>query len=284
MFLLQAVAHGGDDLRLDESRGVSTRILARSARFIDVDRQGYPVVDRFSEVALIEAADAGPIVAVALHAGHRVRAEVAALLAVSEDERLREEDPYAELWARAGDVSVVARRSRFEVDLNRVRERAVYLEPAHAWGLAVWKEAPGHELVEHSLALYDAFYAGMRALLDGVAVRHGRFVVLDIHTYNHRRAGRHAPADDPLATPELNVGTAGVERRSWARVLDGFVAVMQRATVDGRLLDVREDVRFKGGCFMRWVNATYPGVGCALALEWKKTFMDEWTGRAEPHH
>jgi N-formylglutamate amidohydrolase len=238
----------------------------------------------FNDIAAVEAVAVGPIVAVGLHAAHRVRPEVAALLAVSEEDRLREEDPYTELWAAVGDVSVVARRSRFEVDLNRVRERAVYLGPEHAWGLDVWRRPPSPRRVAHSLALYDAFYAGMRTLLDDVAARCGRFVVLDIHTYNHRRAGPDAPVDDPLANPELNVGTVGVERNVWLPLLDRFVDVMRSSQVAGRPLDVRENVRFKGGCFMRWVNAAYPGVGCALTLEWKKTFMDEWTGRCEPSH
>ncbi|MDQ3079598.1 MAG: N-formylglutamate amidohydrolase, partial [Pseudomonadota bacterium] len=26
----------------------------------------------------------------------------------------------------------------------------------------------------------------------------------------------------------------------------------------------------------------YPGVGCAIALEFKKFFMDEWTGEPDP--
>jgi hypothetical protein len=45
---------------------------------------------------------------------------------------------------------------------------------------------------------------------------------------------------------------------------------------------VRENVRFKGGYLPRWVHANYPRVGCALALEFKKFYMDEWTGRADP--
>ena len=46
----------------------------------------------------------------------------------------------------------------------------------------------------------------------------------------------------------------------------------------GRHLDVRENVRFFGGNFPRWVNGAFPGKGCALAIEFKKFFMDEWTG------
>ena len=53
--------------------------------------------------------------------------------------------------------------------------------------------------------------------------------------------------------------------------------------VAGRRLDVRENVRFKGANLDRWVHERYPETGCALALEFKKTFMDEWTGRVDEH-
>ncbi len=36
----------------------------------------------------------GPIVATAIHNGHDVRPEVRELLAISEEDRLREEDPF----------------------------------------------------------------------------------------------------------------------------------------------------------------------------------------------
>jgi hypothetical protein len=44
---------------------------------------------------------------------------------------------------------------------------------------------------------------------------------------------------------------------------------------------VRENVKFKGGQFPAWVHQTFPGSGCALAIEVKKFFMDEWTGKPD---
>jgi hypothetical protein len=40
-------------------------------------------------------------------------------------------------------------------------------------------------------------------------------------------------------------------------------------------------VRFRGGFFPRWIHQTFPDSGCALAVEVKKFFMDEWSGRAD---
>jgi len=38
-------------------------------------------------------------------------------------------------------------------------------------------------------------------------------------------------------------------------------------------------VRFRGGNLARWVHERYPHTGCALAIEVKKIFMDEWSGK-----
>jgi hypothetical protein len=49
----------------------------------------------------------------------------------------------------------------------------------------------------------------------------------------------------------------------------------------GSRVDVRENIRFRGGVLSRWVIERYHGRGCALAIEFKKTFMDEWTGAVD---
>ena len=50
----------------------------------------------------------------------------------------------------------------------------------------------------------------------------------------------------------------------------------------GGPLDVRENVRFRGARFSGFVHERFPGTGCSLAVEVKKFFMDEWTGKADP--
>lgn len=221
----------------------------------------------------------GPLVAVALHAGHELRAEVAALVAASAAERLREEDPATAAFGAACPTRVTVRRSRFEVDLNRPRERAVYGDASDTWGIEVWHALPlPGGVVGRSLGMYDAFYAEMAALLDAVVARDGGFVLLDLHSYNHRRGGPSAPPDDPLENPDINVGTGSLERERWAPVVDTFMDGM--ATSLGADVDVRENVKFRGGNLARWVHERYP-TGCCLAIEFKKTYMDEWSGRVD---
>jgi N-formylglutamate deformylase len=228
-------------------------------------------------------ASALPLVTTAIHAGHELRAEVADEMALDEATRLREEDPFTDRLTVAGGIPVVVHRSRFEVDLNRPRDGAVYTTPDAAWGLDVWRVPPSEGVVERSLLEYDEFYGAMAALMDELA-RQGPFLVLDLHSYNHRRDGAGAEAAPTAENPEINVGTGSLDRDRWGPAADRFMASLAMQTVAGHRLDVRENVRFRGGQLSRWVNERYDGIGAALAIECKKVFMDEWTGVPDAAH
>jgi N-formylglutamate amidohydrolase len=220
------------------------------------------------------------VIAVAVHDGHELRSEIAASMSLDKATRLREEDPYTGTVASRFGVSVVVHRSRFEVDLNRPRDEAVYLTPDDAWGLDVWKTPPSDPQVTTSRGLYDEFYARLRSVLDDLIARFGGFVLYDIHSYNHRRAGPDSPLDDPRDNPTINLGTGSLPVR-WEPVADEFVEQMRGLDLDGEPLDVRQNVRFKGGHLSRWVHENYGSTSCALAIELKKVFMDEWSGELD---
>ena len=219
----------------------------------------------------------GPLVATALHAGHALRDEVAERLQVDEVTRRREEDPYTDLWTVLAPTRVIATRSRFEVDLNRPREQAVYRGPCDAWGIEIWREPPGDGLLARSLRQHDAFYAEVGALLDGMVARHGRVALVDLHAYCHRRGGPDAEPDDPGQNPEINLGTRWLDRDACRPLIDRFADDLRAFDFDGRHLDVRENVKFQGGHFIRWVTRRYQGQVCTLPVEVKKFFVDEWT-------
>jgi N-formylglutamate deformylase len=228
-------------------------------------------------------ASALPLVMTAIHAGHDLRPEVAERTGLDDRTRDREEDPFTDRITRAGGLPIVVHRSRFEVDLNRPRHRCVYEDADAAWGLEVWREPLTEEQLERSRRLHDAFYAMLDGFLTDLA-RRGPFVVLDIHSYNHRRAGADHPPEPAEANPEVNIGTGSLDRDRWGHVVDRFVGDLARQTVAGHPLDVRENVRFEGGYLCRRVHERHPTTGCALAVELKKVFMDEWTGTADEDH
>ncbi len=223
----------------------------------------------------------GPLLATAIHDGHNVRDELRDLFALDEATRLREEDPFTGQWTAVSPTRLVGLHSRFEVDFNRPRAQAVYRRPEDAWGLDVWKAELPVDCVERSLAVYDAFYAEVHGLLQRMVRRYHRVVVLDLHTYNHRRQGPDAPAAAAHENPEVNVGTGTMDRRRWAPLVDRLIVDLRNFDYLGRRLDVRENVRFRGGHFPWWVHQTFPQSVCVLALEVKKFFMDEWTGQAD---
>lgn len=224
-----------------------------------------------------------PIITTAIHVGHDLRPGIASRVALDDDTRRREEDPYTDRIADARCTRVVVHRSRFEVDLNRPRDEAVYGTPDTAWGLDVWTRALPDAEVERSLAIHDDFYLRMAEHLDEFA-RRGPFVVLDVHSYNHRRGGPDAPPEPWADHPEVNVGTGSLDHQRWGDLVGTFIDDLRSEDVRSHPLDVRENITFEGGYFSSWVDERYDGTGCALAIEFKKVFMDEWTGTPDDAH
>ena len=226
----------------------------------------------------------GAVVATAIHDGHGLRPEVAAQMSLSDADRLREEDPFTGEAVRDVPQHIVAHRSRFEFDLNRGGENAVYRTPEQCWGLQVWKtgELDG-DLVRDSLDLHAEYYRMLEFLLDGVAARNEQFLVIDVHSYNHRRNGPDGQPMPQEEAPDINIGTFSMPREEWAFLVDPLMEAMAKFDFNGRRLDVRENVAFQGrGEQTRFVHERYPGRGCAIALEFKKFYMDEWSGAADP--
>ena len=220
-----------------------------------------------------------PVVGTAIHDGHGLPPGFAASLALTGEERRREEDPFTATFIRDVPNRIIVHQSRFAVDLNRARDAAIYLDPDQAWGLRVFAEPPGPELIGRALRLHDHYYASLRAFLTQLEAQFGRFVLLDVHSYNHRRDGPDAPPAGAERTPQVNIGTFSMDRRRWAHVVDPFMERLRACAFRGAPVDVRENVAFQGrGEQTRFVHAEFPRTGCAIAVEFKKVFMDEWTG------
>lgn len=225
-----------------------------------------------------------PVISTVVHSGHGLRPSLRGRIVLAEADRFREEDPYTDAIAAGLPALTVMKTSRFEVDLNRPRDKAIYRTPADCWDLEVWDGGVLDDAsVAESLVLYDEFYEALGKRLDSLAQR-GPFVVYDVHSYNHRREGPDGQPQPQEETPDVNVGTASVDRDRWGTVIDTFMESMAQQPVRGGTLDVRENVRFRGANVVSWINEHYGHTGCALALEFKKTFMDEWTGEVDHAH
>lgn len=223
-----------------------------------------------------------PVITAAIHEGHAVRTELHPYLNLEEHERSREEDPYTDYLSEISGSRVIVNVSRFEVDVNRPREKAVYRRPEDAWGLEVWKRTLPEELLNRSLQTYDAFYKAMEQLLKSVIGRFGYFAVLDLHSYNYLRDEAPVP-DDAEKNPEINVGT-GHNHPRWKPFTQHFIKTLSGAKINGKTPDVRENIKFMGGEFSRWINRNFGQHGFVLSVEFKKVFMDELTGIVDIYH
>jgi len=201
-------------------------------------------------------------------------------MALGEADRRREEDPFTGEAVRGVPQHVIAHRSRFEFDLNRDTDNAVYRTPEQSWGLKVWKtDVLDDALVRASLDIHAQYYRMLASLLDGLGARYERFLVIDVHSYNHRRDGADRDPTPQEKAPDINIGTFSLPREQWAWLVDPLMEAMAAFDFNGRRLDVRENIAFQGkGEQTRFVHESYPGRGCAIALEFKKFFMDEWSG------
>ena len=80
------------------------------------------------------------------------------------------------------------------------------------------------------------------------------------------------------------MGTGALDEQRWGPLVGRFIDDLGASGSPGHHLDVRQNVRFRGGHLSRWVAGRYPDTGCALAIEFKKVFMDEWTGEPDVAH
>ena len=223
-----------------------------------------------------------PIIVAAVHDGHNIREELAEYVTLSDNSRLREEDPYTGKWLPISKNTITTETSRFEVDLNRPREKAVYLKPDDSWGLKVWKEEIPDDIYKRSFKKYSEFYSQLEKEIKNHLKHNKIIVVYDIHSYNYKRDGANKPPEADEQNPEINLGTGTLNRERWAPIVDRFIDETKKYNFMGRTLDIRENIKFRGGYFPRWIHENFPNSVCSLSIEFRKFFMDEWTG--EPYN
>lgn len=233
------------------------------------------------EYCIINLNNASPLVTAAIHDGHKLSENLLQNSALTDSERLREEDPHTGYWAKISDNHIIGQRSRFEFDLNRSPDKAIYILPSDAWGLNLWKKTPSEQSIASTLERYTAVYQGIYEGLSSLIEQHGKIVILDLHSYNHRRGGPNAPYDDPRLNPEINVGTGTMDRVYWSSVVDRFIDELGSIDFLGKRFDVRENIKFKGGYFPTWVHRNFKESACCISVEMKKVFMDEWSGKPD---
>src|SRR5690606_9114984 len=100
-------------------------------------------------------------------------------------------------------------------------------------------------LPEDELALsraeHDRFYSMFTALIEALLARWGCVLLLDIHSYNHRRDGAEAEAADPAGNPDIELGVTTLDAARWGETARRFADALRHKPVAGRLPDVRNN-------------------------------------------
>lgn len=223
----------------------------------------------------------GPVLGVALHAGNRIREKLAPYFKLTLEERRREEDPMTDIWATTCDHMFINYTSRFVVDLNRARDKAIYLKPEDAWGIQVWKEDLPSKERDASLNSYDHFYKLISDKIERMIEEYGKIILLDIHSYNHQRDGEGKIS--PLSlNPDIDLGLTTADSEKFSDSIRVMREVLENSRIRGREIFVGENIRYPtGGHFPEWVYSTYKENVCCITLEIKKIYMNEWTGQVD---
>ena len=174
----------------------------------------------------------------AVHAGHVLRPAVAARMAIDDDTRRREEDPFTDDFSvtwNAGRSSIVPGSRSISTDRVKTPCTAARTTP----GASMCGRTSSPTLsCEESLAVHDDFYTAFADRLDRLAAD-GPFLVLDVHSYNHRR---HGPDRPPTRCPTTRRSTWEPERSTGG---------------GGRMVDVRRrSQRPTGSPSLLWMSAS----------------------------
>jgi N-formylglutamate amidohydrolase len=242
------------------------------------DRLGKPLVGLSSLGSTrFDHREPSMIIGVAPHWSHRIRDEVEPKLLIDDALRLYDEDPYTERFLGPFATVLSPNQSRYEVDVNRPPDLALYTHPDRAWGQWVWGDDLDRFERERSLELWYEFHHFLDAAVVDAIGRFGRAVLFDIHSYNYQRSGRVDWRDDPA--PTINLGSAhlrldeeGEEILEWIRRrLDAFTVLGEECTFG-------ENDVFYGGYINRRMSRTYGPRCITVSVEFKKVFMDERAG------
>ena len=208
-----------------------------------------------------------PFICTAIHDGLRLRDEIAGNCALSDAERFYEEDPYTGKFIADMPITVIGRDSRYEYDLNRPPQTAIYEE---AWGKVVWKTPLTDDQKAESLEKHNTFYRVMRALYRRVLKKHDACLIYDIHSYNYKRM-------ESPDVPAFNIGTEQLDTEKYGDIINHWNETLNAISLEGETIRSALNEVFYGRGYQATIAKEFNNT-LVLPTEFKKIFMDELTG------
>ena len=208
----------------------------------------------------------------AVHDGHHFRKDLWENCAHSEYERWYEEDPSTAEMVRNHPIVIAGCDSRFEYDLNREPEIAIYED---AWGKQLWKKPLSDNDLNKSMKKHNNFYRVVRALIEKLESLHPHCVVYDIHSYNWKRWTR--------VVPTWNIGTANIDQVRFREEIDSWRQALSEIELPGDIPTTAlvNDTFFGNGYFLKFISKNFENT-LVLATEVAKIYCDELDQRIYP--
>lgn len=202
----------------------------------------------------------------AVHDGHQFRKELWDKCLHSEYERWYEEDPETKNMIQSHPIVIAGCDSRFEYDLNRFPEDAVF---ETAWGKQLWKEPLEEDKKLKSLKKHENFYKVVNALITKLEDKFGVCIVYDMHSYNWQRWDREVPT--------WNLGTSNVDNSRFGDVIETWRESLEHMSLPNQIKSTAKinDTFYGNGYFLRYVTNTFKNT-LVLATEIAKVYCDEY--------
>ncbi len=206
-----------------------------------------------------------PYICGAVHDGHQFRKSLWENCLHTEYERWYEEDPCTKMMVQTHPIVIAGCDSRFEYDLNRPPDGAVYSD---AWGKQLWKEPLTANEYDHSIQKHTSFYSVVHALVEKIEAIYGKAIVFDMHSYNWKRWDRVVPTWN-LGTSNIDNDRFGAQVESWRSKLESM-KLPHAIESSSKINDT-----FQGnGFFLKYITNTFPN-SLVLATEIAKVYCNE---------
>lgn len=212
-----------------------------------------------------------PYVCTAIHDGGQMRDDVLEKCSLSNYERWYEEDPHTAEFIGNFPIIVQGCDSRFEYDLNRPPESAIYEE---AWGKNVWSTPLSESQKQRSLGKHHAFYEVFEALIQKLESKFKKCIVYDMHSYNWKRWDRPVPV--------FNIGAEKIDQEKFGAYVESWRNELSLIElVDIHNYTAINDVFYGRGYLLSFVTEKFKNT-LVLATEVSKIYCDELTGESFP--
>ncbi len=237
---------------------------------IEAEKAFHAVTPDYSFTVKVEAYV--PYACAAIHDGHHFRRELWDNCLHSGYDRWYEEDPETKNMVASQPILIAGCDSRFEYDLNRPPEEAVFVT---AWGKQLWREPLDEAMKQRSLRKHQNFYSVVDALVGKIESKFGVCVVYDMHSYNWKRWDREVPT--------WNLGTHNIDNERWGEEVEKWRKSLSEIEFPHNIPQTADinNTFFGNGYFLKHITNKFDNT-LVLATEIAKVYCDEYTRTIYP--